>query len=120
MNWKKTGKVIGKSSQPRSYQVLNENGNVIRRNRRQLIPTNETFEPQIDYDAIFNAVNEAANDIDLTTEPVNDTGAVDKKCIVTKDESDEKSTPTSDIEVPYRSRLRSSIKKPDRYGYGSY
>ena len=119
-NWKKTGKVIGKSSQPRSYQVLNENGNVIRRNRRQLIPTNETFEPQIDYDAIFNAVNEAANDIDLTTEPVNDTGAVDKKCIVTKDESDEKSTPTSDIEVPYRRRLRSNIKKPDRYGYGSY
>ena len=53
-NWGKKGKVVSKSSQPRSYNVLNENDNVIRRNRRDLIPTNEKSEPKIDYDVIFN------------------------------------------------------------------
>ena len=53
-NWGRKGKVVSKSSQPRSYNVLNENDNVIRRNRCDLIPTNEKYEPQIDYDAIFN------------------------------------------------------------------
>ena len=33
--------------------MLNENRNVIRRNRRDLIPTYETFEPQIDSYDIF-------------------------------------------------------------------
>ena len=53
-NWGKKRKVVSKSSQPRSYNVLNKNDNVIRRNRRDLIPMNEKSEPQIDYDAIFN------------------------------------------------------------------
>ena len=47
-NWGKKGKVVSKSLQPRSYNVLNENNNVIRRNRRDLIPTNEKSERQID------------------------------------------------------------------------
>ena len=41
--WSKKGVVLTKRAEPRSYDVLNEKGNVIRRNRRHLIPTNEDF-----------------------------------------------------------------------------
>ena len=42
-NWKQKGEVISKRHKPRSYDVINEKGNIIRRNRWQLLPTNETF-----------------------------------------------------------------------------
>ena len=47
-DWKQTGKVLQKSSEPRSYLVLNEKGNIVRRNRKHLIPTNDEFRIDID------------------------------------------------------------------------
>ena len=41
--WDKKGIVIKQSNRPRPYHVINENGNVMIRNRRHLIPTNEKF-----------------------------------------------------------------------------
>ena len=43
MKWNKKGLVVAKLNQPRSYNVLNQSGNTIRRNRVHLIPTEEKF-----------------------------------------------------------------------------
>ena len=51
-DWRKKGKVIEKSIEPRSYHVLNEKGNIVRRNRRHLIPCHDRFSIQHDYDPI--------------------------------------------------------------------
>ena len=110
-DWSKKGRIVNKSAQPRSYKVLQENGNVIRRNRRHLIPSNETFEPKIDYDAIFDSINATDNKIDTANVPTNDTGSVD---INTSNNSATLHVPKN---TPYRSRLRQNIMKPDRYGY---
>ena len=37
------GKVISKSTQPRSYKIETDKGTIIRRNRRYLLLTKETF-----------------------------------------------------------------------------
>ena len=53
-NWKKKGMVLSRRVEPRSYNILNEKGNVIRRNRWQLLPTNEHFdggEYECEYDS---------------------------------------------------------------------
>ena len=51
--WDKKGIVIKQNNRPRSYDVLNENGNVMIRNRRHLIPTNEKFTEKFSYDNII-------------------------------------------------------------------
>ena len=48
----KKGKVIQKSTEPRLYRVLNEKGNVVRCNRRHLIPCQDKFNIKHDYDVI--------------------------------------------------------------------
>ena len=46
--WDKKCIVIKQNNRPRSYDVLNENGNVIIRNRWHLIPTNEKFTEKLE------------------------------------------------------------------------
>ena len=41
--WERKGSVISKSENPRSYRVETENGKFLRRNRRHLLKTSETF-----------------------------------------------------------------------------
>ena len=55
--WARKGKIIGKSSQPRSYKILTDKGTVIRRNRRHLLQTKETFEEIEDIDTDSNESN---------------------------------------------------------------
>ena len=45
--WSKKGRVVKKLSQPRSYQIETESGNIIRRNRRHLVNTRELFVPRL-------------------------------------------------------------------------
>ena len=42
--WVQKGMVLSKRNEQRSYNILNEKGNTIRRNRRQLIPTSDKFQ----------------------------------------------------------------------------
>ena len=51
--WDKKGIVIKQTNRPRSYDVLNENGNVMIRNRRHLIPTNKKFTEKFSYSNII-------------------------------------------------------------------
>ena len=53
--WDTKGSTIALNNSPRSYNVLNEKGNLIIRNRRHLIPTNEKFIVKHDYDNIIEA-----------------------------------------------------------------
>ena len=96
-NWNKRGKVIAKRNEPRSYDVLNEKGNVIRRNRQHLIPTKESFES--------DQLNDSDDEIELY----------------------ERSETTTDLDVPneneivedngYVTRSGRLSRKPERYGY---
>ena len=53
-NWSQKGKVIQKSTQPRSYDVITDKGTVLRRNRHHLLKTREssTTQPEMDYENI--------------------------------------------------------------------
>ena len=51
--WDKKGSVIALNDCPCSYNVLNDKGNLIVRNHRHLIPTNEIFIVKHDYDNII-------------------------------------------------------------------
>ena len=46
--WDKKCIVIKQNNQPPSYDILNENGNVIIRNRKHLIPTNKKFTEKLE------------------------------------------------------------------------
>ena len=49
-DWDKKGIVVAKCPEPRSYDILNEKGNIVRCNRRHLIPCHDEFHIQPDYD----------------------------------------------------------------------
>ena len=122
-NWSNKGKIISQSSQPRSYNVLNERRNVIRRNRRHLIPTNEDFEPKMNYDDLFINVHDT-NDAPVVSSDQNEVNEpmVDNTTnpSIIPNTSNQSLIPTNRSEqnvLPYRSRLRQNIKKPDRYGF---
>ena len=51
--WDKKGSVIAPNDRPRSYNVLNDKGNLIIRNPHHLIPTNKKFIVKHDYDNII-------------------------------------------------------------------
>ncbi|XP_028415703.1 uncharacterized protein K02A2.6-like [Dendronephthya gigantea] len=48
--WNEVGKVVAKCQEPRAYRILNSKGNVVRRNRRQLLPCKDKFRIQYDQD----------------------------------------------------------------------
>ena len=51
--WDKKGSVIAPNDRPRSYNVLNDKGNLIVRNPHHFIPTNKKFIVKHDYDNII-------------------------------------------------------------------
>ena len=67
-SWKESGKIVEKCQQPRSYLVLNSKGNLVRRNRRHLMPTSsEAFQVQPNYDHLHLAApNEAIAELPPT------------------------------------------------------
>ena len=93
--------LIAKRSEPRSGDVINEKGNIVRRNRCQLIPTNEKFEIDIDYENLLETnINESPGDCTNR---------------VPQSEMNDNNEATSRVE--YRTRSGRISKKPDRYGY---
>ncbi|CAB4005693.1 Transposon Ty3-I Gag-Pol poly [Paramuricea clavata] len=58
--WSQLGKVVEKCAEPRSYRVLNDKGNIVRRNRRHLIPCKNRFQIRNDLDY---------DDLEVTTRP---------------------------------------------------
>ena len=47
-------KILSQNNRPRPYDILNEKGNTLARNRRHLIPTTEKFNIKHDYDNFFH------------------------------------------------------------------
>ena len=92
--WYKKGSVIAPNDRPRSYNVLNEKGNLIIRNRRHLIPANEKFSVKHDYDNIIEPSE--------TTSP--------KTFVQTKTD-----IPSNLTTPPVRTKSGRIIKKPRRY-----
>ena len=44
--WNEIGKVVEKCPEPRAYRILNSKGNIVRRNRRHLLPCKDKFHIQ--------------------------------------------------------------------------
>ena len=95
---------MAKLPQPRSYKVMKENGNIVRRNRRDLIPTLEKFGVDVNYDDLVISDNEAETTENTGTSRTEPIGEPENVQVETE-------------EIPYRSRLRNNTKAPDRYGY---
>ncbi len=49
-SWSQKGRAVQKCRELRTYIVLNEKGNMVRRNRRHLLPTQEPFKVAGNYD----------------------------------------------------------------------
>ena len=107
-NWKRKGKVVSVRNEPRSYNVLNEKGNIIRRNRWQLLPTNETYEQDMysDDDDYSDYDNEDEYQVDIGRNENNT-----EQPIINNQGN------TNNIE--YSTRYGRISKKPIRYGYDS-
>ena len=97
--------MISARHEPRSYNVVNEKGNTIRRNRWQLLPTNETFEQEINY-----ADDSISNDGDYQDDIGRDEVNVEQQS-----SSNNESTNNSE----YKTRYGRLSKKPVRYGYNN-
>ena len=91
--WDKKGIVVSQNNRPRLYDILNERGNIITRNRRHLLPTTEKFNIKHDYD---NAI------------PVSNTSTYPNLMI---DNQHEKPA----LEDIYRTKSGRIVKKPKRY-----
>ena len=91
--WDKKGIVVSQNNRPRSYDILNERGNILTRNRRHPLPTTEKFNIKHDYD---NAI------------PVNNTSI---HPILMIDNQHEKPA----LEDIYRTKSGRTVKKPKRY-----
>ena len=100
-NWRLRGKVISKRSEPRSYNVINEKGNIIRRNRQHLLPTNETFNQ--------SSVNE------YDSEDSNESLSINED---SEEVTSEPSVTTNDTpSTGYVTRSGRVSREPDRLGY---
>ena len=91
--WNKKGIVVSQNNRPRSYDILNERGKILARNRRHLIPTTENFNIKHDYD---NAI------------PVSNTSTHPN---LMTDNQHEKQI----LEDVYRTKSGRIVKKPKRY-----
>ena len=91
-SWPTKAKVIAKAQSPRSYFVKTEEGNTMRRNRSDLLKSNEQF-------------TQAPPDID---KPVSES---------TDSLSASHPIPNLDTSQSYRSCLRSSVNPPSRFGF---
>ena len=92
MNWKRRGKVLSRRNEPRSYNVLNDKGNIVRRNRHQLLPTREPF----NYESDSMSYDESETD--------NENMAIDQPNVQVEREG-------------YRTRSGRVVRQSDRYGY---
>ena len=90
----KKGSAFAPNDRPRSYNVLNEKGNLRIRNRRHLFPTNEKFIVKHDYNNIM--------------EPHE---ATSRKTVVQA----RTEVPSSITTPPVRTKFRSIIRKPRGY-----
>ena len=107
-NWRNKGKVVRKRKEPRSYDILNEKGNVVRRNRWQLIPTNEKFEENNDNE--YEYEDEYENEYEEEVKEVEE--SEEEQPIEDNDNTDD------DIESNgYVTRYGRSVQQPDRLGY---
>ena len=109
--WQRLGKVIDKHHQQRSYNIVNDNGNIIRRNRQHLIPSKERFVIKSDDD----------NDIsDNSTNKQNehDFQQYDRQSSEDTSDDDEIEQTQPNLDEPesmYRTRSGRAIRKPERY-----
>ena len=110
-NWKQRGTVIAKRDEPRSYDIVNEKGNVIRRNRQHLIPTKEAFdtdrsESSDDFidSPTYDKVQEISNDD-------NNGSVVDD--VVEDEVLEDDNFENND----YVTRFGRVVQRPNRYGY---
>ena len=95
-NWRQKGQILSKRSEPRSYTLQNEKGNIIRRNRSQLLPTNERYVVENEISS-----NESENEEETEKEIVLPSNEVNIE---------------SQVENQYTTRYGRTIRPPDRYG----
>lgn len=91
-SWPTKAKVLKKGETPRSYHVQTENGMTLRRNRRDLLQTNEKFNPQ-------------PADIEMPSQPSHDANGNSEAITIHIEHSE------------YRSKLWSNTNPPQRYGF---
>lgn len=105
------GKIVSKHDLPRSYILLNDDGSEIRRNRRDIRPSNNEFslKPKYlpDYSINNGSVDIGLNDKDTNLNQSNREGINNKNIIPENGNGD---VPTT-IARP----RRDNIKKPSRF-----
>ena len=114
-NWRRKGKVISTRSEPRSYNVLNEKGHVVRRNRSQLLPTNERFNPSSS-SSEYDTDDEREIENPDTTE-ITENSNTNEIPVVPQNLGDTEPPDTHETIGNYVTRFGRTIRSPDRLGY---
>ena len=91
-SWPTKAKVLRKDESPRSYHVQTEDGMTLRRNRLDLLQTNERFSPQ-------------PADIEMPSQPAQNANRYSELVANNKGPSE------------YSSKLRSTTNPPQCYGF---
>ena len=115
--WSRHGVVINNNNgQPRSYMLLNDEGNTIRRNRRHIIPSKDEFNMyNNDQDEDIEQGNEEPRSMenqqaDTSEEKEKTQSAVEEQTQSTVEEETEPKP-----EVNYKTRAGRTIRLPQRY-----
>ena len=117
-SWSKRGDISGKATQPRSYFVRTENGNILRRNRKHLLPIRENKDAYHDYSDDDNYSIEDLYPIENI--PIVPTPNVD---VDTSNESDDEQLLDNDEQLHLGdspttvTRYGRAVRPPDRYGF---
>ena len=124
--WSKKGRAVKKLSQPRSYQIETESGNIFRRNRRHLINTRETFVPRPRHE--IHIPQSAPPTLPLSVQPHEQpheqpqpqpstvSSTQENQPAQTQATAFQNSMPTTQVDhQPYRTRSEGTVRPPSRF-----
>ena len=110
-DWKEKGKILTKCVEPRSYNVIKENGRLARRNRRHLIPTNEKVVISSEDYTEQPVVGEPEVDRSRVGDVPNSQTELPKERLILQDSRDQ----AAKLPVTSSTRSGRTIKRPMKY-----
>ena len=69
-SWEQKGIVVKKREEPRSHNVLSSKGNIVRCNRRHLMPTKESFQVSNNYNEIVPSSTVSTPELQAPEQPL--------------------------------------------------
>ena len=106
-SWEQKGIGVKRHEEPHPYNVLNSKGNIVRRNRRPLMPTKEPFQVSNNHDEILPSSTPSTPELQAPVQPL-----VQPESELNTEPSQNKSANPVELKT---SRFGRKIRKPARF-----